>query len=412
MPLLAKCNITNMSFPGCTSDNNGVFVSVIVPTRHPKQHPMFQKTLKDLKTGKELNIFATYNSRIACMNEYSPTGIYFTGKLSEYGEVILDIEDENNIRNLGRFVELTQYEYNDGMHEYQASNAYKLYTLGEYSACWSLISSVMKYFDHDSIFMDSNFGPLPIAFSLIRKDALDKMLSETFQKRVFKYQYRFNNLSLDERMDKSHDVFQNLKSKKRKYDMPFDYIGRGISRDNDYLDESNNVFSNNVRNIITDLAFNRILFKIEYEKEEDLILLIKDIIFTDYIVSCFEMLQTEFRRANTVSMEDYLNDDTYKAFKFNESLYEQDQLSQENYDGYEFLIDEIAEFTSNETRYYASYFDSDESIEKMVERFGEIPEDLTNEHDSNGVLVYDCLLKKYSILEDHDLVENYKLVEK
>ena len=71
MPLLTKCNVTNMSFPSCTADNNDAFAIIIAPTRLPKKHPTFKSIIKDIESGKEYETYSAYNRHSTSMVDYA-----------------------------------------------------------------------------------------------------------------------------------------------------------------------------------------------------------------------------------------------------------------------------------------------------------------------------------------------------
>jgi hypothetical protein len=98
------------------------------------------------------------------------------------------------------------------------------------------------------------------------------------------------------------------------------------------LEDKLKLFGHYHRETITSYILGDELDKLMFTKDIDkeverteCIQIIKDMLFMEYIISCFEYLQIEFRRANTISMEDYGNYYTYKYLQFITPLHEEQQ---------------------------------------------------------------------------------------
>lgn len=425
MPLLTKCNVTNMTFPSdCISDEERtrVFVSILIPSRHPRNHPTFKRNVKCLITGKETVRYEPYPSRCTALIDYAPAGIFFSGNISEYGEITLDFTDERTIYNLGLLVYSTQFQienvYNSRVH-YYPDQALEMYKNSQYSDCWNMISECLRFFHEENVLIQATYGPVPIAMSLIRGDAFDKMMSPEHQKEVFSNHWysrdeSVKQLTLADRMDLAKKIVSCAKETCREHDTVANHLARIIEEPSYHLPDHLNVFGCNIKEVKDrSILGNVLMVNFLNDNLSELTELVEQMIQTEYLISCFEGLEIEFRRANTVSNEDYVNYSTYQSFKFIQPLIEQDQLEYDNDEGYPCLINGIAGFANLENRYWATYFDVDKNVEKMIAMFGEYGDHIDEEDcDCNSVLVFDRKDQKYFIIEDHELMTSneYKLV--
>lgn len=416
MPLLHKCNVTNLAI---NDDSSEVFACVVVPTRYGRQHPTFTAKIKDLKSGKELTHHRSYASRTPCMINYTPVGLFFKGKLSEYGELDLDFDDEDNIRHMGRFIEYTQYE----IVESQSSSAYdpkkakELFEKEDYHGAWQIIiESLRMAFYDEHVFMKGQCNEmLPVSLSYIRKDAFDKMMSEEVQKRIYSEFFRQQgDILLKERQSKAKDILEFTKQREHKFTItPCELRGamndtHHYFRDNDEL----KLFSGRHRDTLCDHVLGDILNDIEWKDYTDnevndkiMIDVLQDAMLLEYVISFFDYMQIEFSQANIVSIEDYQNYYTNKYLEFITPIYEQEQDTHR--EGYDSLIDQVTNFYEFKQNIYASYVEGG-ALEKLVEEFGPIDEYLLKETDSNTVIFYDTITERYDAMEDHVFMTYYK----
>lgn len=422
MPLLAKCNVTNMSFPSCTADNNQAFVSIIVPTRRPIKHPTFKSILTDLKTGKEHEHYSCYNPRSSSMIDYSPIGIFFRGTLTEYGELELDFENKDNIRALELFVNNTMYSLeSNSIRAYDPQNTKELFDEGNYKQAWNNISASLRFYEEENIFIKTYMEFLPVTMSLIRGDAFEKMMSENFMREVMETFYytsseNIEGMLLEERINMAENIYDSIDKKLENsaYRSVADKIKRKINNHN--LDDDVNVFGRFQRDTITDYIFGAELDKLMFNEmkykanEKDAcVQIIKEMIFKEYIISCFEYLQIEFRRANTVSIEDYCNDFTYRHLQFITPLHEEQQSMNAHDDGYPSLIKKVAIFSKSAECIHATYIKGGD-IESLEKLFGKIDPELLKNNDYNSVIYYDTICECYEVIKDNEFMKKYKEV--
>lgn len=421
MPLLTKCNVTNMSFPSCTADNNDAFAIIIAPTRLPKKHPSFKSIIKDIESGKEYETYSAYNRHSTSMVDYAPIGIFFKGFLSEYGELEVDFDTDENIRALKLIIYNTMYQLeNDSTRLYDPVVTKKYFDEGKYQLAWSNVAEALRFFNEEKIFIKSYLGDfIPITMSLVRGDAFEKMMSNDFMEDVYDSYYHSscgNGLLLEERMDKAEELFESAKSNLSKGD--FGSVAHALKRGiaHSMLEDKLKLFGHYHRETITSYILGDELDKLMFTKDIDkeverteCIQIIKDMLFMEYIISCFEYLQIEFRRANTISMEDYGNYYTYKYLQFITPLHEEQQALNPNDDGYETLVDRVAIFSRETASIYGTYVEGGD-IRSLERLFGEIDESLLENTDCNSVIYYDKIWEHYGVMEDHEFMKRYKEV--
>lgn len=419
MPLLTKCNVTNMTFPSCTADNNEAFAIIIAPTRLPKKHPTFKSIIKDIESGKEYETYSSYNNHSTSMVDYAPIGIFFKGFLTEYGELEVNFDTEENIRALKLIIYNTMYQLeNNSTRLYDPVETKKYFDEGKYQLAWANVAEALRFFNEEKIFIKSYWNDfLPITMSLVRGDAFEKMMSNKFMEDV--YDSCYSNCGhglLYDRIEKAEDLFDSIKSNLSKVD--FGSVAHSLKRgiNHSLLDDKLKLFGHYHRETITSYVLGDELDKLMFNKELDketeraeCIQIIKDMLFLEYIISCFEYLQIEFRRANTISMEDYENYYTYKYLQFITPLHEEQKSLNPNCDGYEILVDRIAVFSKETASIWATYVE-DGDIEELEKLFGPIDDYLLKNTNSNSVVYYDKIWENYNVIEDHEFMKRFKEV--
>lgn len=398
MGLLYKCNITNSIIP--EYESNEVVFSVLV--KNKTQNSSSVSIFDDVKM-KQYEFKKTRNYSLPiCMKDYTYTGIHFKGRLSGYSGPIVDFTDKSNIDNLKLLALSTRFNIKDslsGKEIYNGRQVFELVKKEKYQEAWNIIQEALRL-NEENIFMSSRFSdsPKPIFLSVISKHVYDKFFDESFMRSVTKTFYH-GNLNIYERMNLAKDILEKLKSLTGKYSTINDEIYNKLFESR-YLEDLY-PFSRIEKKYLTEYAFSNLL-NLRSLDDNTLIDIIRNIIFNDYFVCCFEYLQAEFNSMTVCSIEDYQNTYTAKGLSLKREVFNKIYEECAFYDGYPIFY-EIYNFKDK----YVTYI-HDGEIEELDEKFKlklDI-DSLQEDFDNNTLIVYDSVNGELSFIEDHEFMES------
>lgn len=386
MGLLTKCGITNVIIP--EYDNNEVFMFVIA--KNPENQHNDTSTIKCIRTGEDLKVPKLHHGQYMCTREYSPIGVYFKGIIKGYSGLIADMTNDFNIKNLKKLVNSTQYHTD----EYDIIEINILMEQGKYQDAWSLISKPLQSMYNNYVYTTPVFGydttPNLATTMVIHKELHDVFTSEDFKRSVDSiFNYRLRDVSESE----YRDMIDSAATEFFNYDCKM----FGLSA---WLESKHNGYD----------VFGRVLCELKpylnrqrYEYQEMTLDEIKrvfyDMVELGYYINCVEYMQTEFKRDQTCSIEDYNNTYSQEAVEIIYNINKRITDSQQ--DEYTQFIDNVQPI--KQVTRYATYI-QDGDIDKL-ERIAGRRIDINIENlESETLIVYDVLSDSFYVIEDSELM--------
>lgn len=386
MGLLTKCGITNAIIP--EYDNNEVFMFVIA--KNPENQHNDTSTITCIETGEGLEVPKLYHSQYMCTREYSPIGVYFKGIIKGYSGLIADMTDEFNIKNLKKLVECTQYHTD----EYDIIEINRLMEQNKYQDAWSLISKPLQSMYNNYVYTTPIFGydktPNLATTMVIHKELHDVFMSDDFKRKVDDiFNYRLRDVSNSDRLlmiDSAATEFFNYEHKMF-----------GLSA---WIESQHNAY-NIFGRVLCELKpwLNRKRCNYQTMTLDEIKQVFHDMIELGYYINCVEYMQTEFKRDQTCSIEDYNNTYSQEAV---EIIYDiNKRITNSQQDEYTQFIDNVQPI-KQVTRYATYIQDGDtEKLERIAGRKIDIN---IEDQESEMLIAYDVLSDSFYVIEDSELM--------